>query len=216
MLQKIFLTALMVCSTLQMAQGTTSLGDKLDIHVGDLWKYRVLDGFTAEPKFDISYRVINLSDTEITTRMEWKGSPNKGLAVFDRHWNMIDDGRFKYEPSRSWLKFPLTLGLAWKQQFQSTHFQTGAAYSHFNSAVVAASETITVPAGTFVTMRLDIEGELRSLGNDGTVTKNVLKIWYSPEVNRIVREESQTFANGRLRDKSITELTEYLPAKITN
>lgn len=199
-----------------MAQGATSIGDKPDVHVGDLWKYRVLDGFTTEPKFDITYRVINLSDTEITTRMEWKGSPNKGLAVFDRQWNMIDDGRFKYEPSRSWLKFPLTLGFAWKQQFQSTNFQSGAAYSHFNSAVVAASEKITVPAGTFATIRLDIEGEMRSLGNDGTVTKNVLKIWYSPEVNRIVREESQTFANGRLRDKSVTELTEYSPAKMTN
>lgn len=206
----------MVCPTLQMAQGAASLGDKPDVHVGDLWKYRVLDGFTTEPKFDITYRVISLSDTEITTRMEWKGNPNKRLAVFDRQWSMIDDGNFKFEPARSRLKFPLTMGLAWKQQFQSTNFKTGAGSSHFSSAVVAASEKITVLAGTFVATRIDSEVEERSLGDDRTVTKHVLKIWYSPEVNNIVRQELQTFANGRLRDKSVTELTEYSPAKMAN
>lgn len=59
-----------------------------------------------------------------------------------------------------------------------------------------------------VAVKLEIEGEVRSSGEDGTVTKHSMKIWYSPEVNRTVREEIQTFANGRLRDKTVTELTQ--------
>ena len=194
-----------------VVQGADSY-EKPSVHVGDIWKYRVQDGFTNETKFEIEYRVVTLTDTEITTRLAWKGTPSKGLAIFDRQWNMIDDGNNKWDPLRPEFKFPIHIGDAWKQPFQVANLKNGSQFSSFISTKVEAHEKITVPAGTFYTLRIEMDIDVRATGISTSVTKHKIKIWYAPEVNRSIRQESQTFADGRMREQSITELTEYAPA----
>ena len=216
MSRKLLLFLCLACSLMGLARSETTSPERPNVHVGDVWSYRVLDGFTDETKFEISYRLVNISDSELTTRMEWKGKPNKGLAIFDRQWNMIDDGQTKYEPARISAKFPLHVGDTWKQKFQSSNLRSGQTFYHIVNANVGDIEKITVPAGTFTAYKVEIEAEIRGADADAAITKNVFKYWYSPEVNREVKLEVQTIANGRLRDKSITELTVYAPSKMPN
>lgn len=216
MLRKILIVTLIGFSALSLAQAADLTIDKPDVKVGDIWKYRILDGFTNEPKFEINFRTVSISDSEITVRMTWKGNQNSRLAIFDRQWNMLDDGTAKWDPSRSEFKFPMRVGESWARRYQVTNIKTGATSACISDAKVAANEKVTVPAGTFDTFRLETEIECRSTGNDASLMKYAMKNWYSPEANRSVRQESQTFADGRVRDKSVVELIEYTPAKLGN
>ena len=157
MLRKILIVTLIGFSALSLAQAADLTIDKPDVKVGDIWKYRILDGFTNEPKFEINFRTVSISDSEITVRMTWKGNQNSRLAIFDRQWNMLDDGTAKWDPSRSEFKFPMRVGESWARRYQVTNIKTGATSACISDAKVAANEKVTVPAGTFDTIYIKIK-----------------------------------------------------------
>ncbi len=215
MLRKALFVIFLALSCLTLSYAADSV-DKPDVHVGDIWRYRSLDGFTNEVKGETTFRVFEVTDSEISTRLEFKGRPNKGQMIFDRQWNTVDDGVSKYEPNRSDFKFPLNVGSTWKQQAQKTVFTSGTIYSYFTDGKVIGNEKVVVPAGSYDTLKVETDTESRSAGSDGVVTKFVTTAWYSKEVNRFVRMDIQTMANGRVRDKFVMELLEYAPAKAKN
>ena len=215
MLRKAFSVIFVAFSCLGSSQAADSV-DRPDLRVGDVWKYRSLDGFTNEVKVETTFRIVELTASEVTTQLELKGRPTQGQMIFDRQWNLLDDGASKFEPFRPEFKFPMSIGSTWKQQAQKTVFSSGATYLYFTEAKIAGNEKVVVPAGSFDTLRIETEIESRSTGSDGTVTKFLSTAWYSREVNRFVRLDIRTIANGRVRDKFIMELTEYWPSKIRN
>ena len=95
-------------------------------------------------------------------------------------------------------------------------FTSGTTYSYFTDGKVIGNEKVVVPAGSYDTLKVETDTESRSAGSDGVVTKFVTTAWYSKEVNRFVRMDIQTMANGRVRDKFVMELLEYAPAKAKN
>jgi hypothetical protein len=214
MSRKLFSLFYLVFFLVGLAYGVTPSAEKPDVRVGDVWSYRVLDGFTNETKSEISFRLVDVSDSELTARIELKGNPNKGLGIFDRQWNVIDNGQTKYEPARISAKFPMRVGDTWKQKLQASNLRSSQTSYHFVSAKVADFEKVTVPAGTFTAYRIEIEAEIRSADANAGIAKNVVTSWYSPEVNREVKQVVEVFASGRLRDKTIAELTVYAPNKM--
>ncbi len=202
-----------VCCSINAAWGDAPSIDTPDVHAGDMWKYRILDGFTNEETDQISSRVVEMTDTEILTQEEWTKGKSKVLQIFDRQWNFKDNGRGRWVPLRPEFKFPLSVGSNWSQTFQYSDFKTGATFSGLANVRVLGSEQVTVPAGTYYSIITDMEIELRSGDTDANEIKNSFKVWYAPAVNRAVRIEWQTFSNGRIRGKTITQLIEYVPEK---
>jgi uncharacterized protein YbaA (DUF1428 family) len=196
-----------------IARGESSSATAPVIQIGDTWKYRVLDGFTGDESNQISFRIVELSDNEISTQVTWAKEQKRSLYIFDRQWNRLDDGNGRWEPFQPYFKFPLVVGSEWTQAYRYSAYQTGSSFSNFAKLKVVKVETVTVPAGTFHAFRVDIEGEARSAGTDGTVTKDFFTVWYAPEANRFVRTQSQRIANGRVRGKGAMELMEYFPGK---
>src|SRR5438128_5331887 len=180
-----------------LAHGT-DLPDAPTVRVGDVWKYNRLDGFTNEVTFEFSRRVIGISDSEITVRQETKGRDGFLIVAYDRFWNLIDDGTLKFEPSNGVQSFPVTIGKVLRKEYREKNIKTGVFSVCTVSGQYVGWEKVTVPAGTFDTLRLEDEIECRSTGADAAINKTAHKSWYAPSVNRIVRSESQTLRDGRV------------------
>jgi len=80
-------------------------------------------------------------------------------------------------------------------------------------------EQVTVPAGTYRALRYDVEGSgvPRPAATAGTGCNRVvsdfrMRVWYAPDVGRIVKLEHLTFAQATLPEGSdLVELLEYRP-----
>ena len=197
-----------------LAHGT-DLPDAPTVRVGDVWKYNRLDGFTNEIKFEFSRRVVGISDSEITIEQTIKGRAGYRVIIYDRFWNLIDNGTLKFEPSNGVQSFPVTIGKVLRKEYRGTVLKTGASAVCTSKGQYVGWEKVTVPAGTFDTLRLEDEIECRSTGADAAINKTAHKSWYAPSVNRIVRSESQTLRDGRVREKTCTELVGYYPVTAT-
>jgi len=90
-----------------------------------------------------------------------------------------------YDTPLNWYPFPLTPGKTWKQ---TAKWQTPAASISGKEEVegkVVGWEQVTVPAGTYKAMRVDIND--RVIGRAGAHDLISLSYWYAPEVNRFVK-----------------------------
>jgi hypothetical protein len=79
-------------------------------------------------------------------------------------------------------------------------------------------ESITVPAGTFKALRMDISGERArdDFTNQAHAGKFKVSVWYAPDVKRFVRLEHWYYSGaiamrGRLMGHDIIELLKYSP-----
>jgi len=178
-----------------------------------MWQYRQLDGFTQEIQGEASHQVVSISNSEITVRQVNKGREGtRSIVIYDRFWNLIDNGAMKYEPSAGLNSFPMTIGKVMRKDFRGTILKTGRSAMCTEKGQYVAWEKTSVPAGTFDALRLDIEIECRGTGMDTYLNKTITNSWYAPSINRIVRSESQTVRDGRVRERTALELVRYAPA----
>jgi hypothetical protein len=206
MVRKLFLVlCVIVVPGIAWADGPANIPD---VHVGDLWKYRIIDGYTKETSVEYSHRVVRLTDNEIVVQLQNKGSSGSKLVYYTREWNGLDSGGVRWEPFNPENKFPLTVGQRWNQDFKwfDSH---GTSYSSLSRLNVAAFEKVVVPAGTFDAYKTVQEIETRKNGADADLITGRVITWYAPAVKKYVREEMITFSNGRERNKTVYELMEY-------
>lgn len=68
--------------------------------VGDHWTYDVHDEITGALKFTVTLTISDVSPTDITTRYERHGANRgSGYIIYDRSWNIKDNGTWKYVPN---------------------------------------------------------------------------------------------------------------------
>jgi hypothetical protein len=91
-----------------------------------------------------------------------------------------------------WVAFPLEAGRSWDMKYVETRAVDRQTEDVERSCTAEAEETITVPAGTFSTVRVRCKN-----------TKNgawFMTVWYAPEVGQLVREESMVTGGRRVRE----------------
>ena len=193
-------------STHDVAAGVADLADVLP---GDRWVYETKDEITGDVKSTTTVVVLDVSEKEINTRISVRGGARPFQTVFDRSWNRIDDGIWKFRPSDgTGVKTPLQVGKEWRFENKSTH-TNGTALSTTGQSKVVGEEKITTSAGTFETFKIEIR--MRHVNsNDQTKASTVsATLWYAPTVNRWVRKTTKTQIEGRLRDSHTEELTDF-------
>jgi hypothetical protein len=185
------------------------VGDLAGVLPGDRWVYEVKDEITGDLKRTTTVVVLDVSEKEINTRMSVRGAARPFETVFDRNWNRIDDGIWKFRPSDgAGVQTPLQVGKEWRFENKSTH-ANGTALSTTGQSKVVGEEKVTTSAGTFDTFK--IETRMRHVNaNDQTKASTVnATLWYAPTVNRWVRRTYETRIEGRVRDSHTEELTDY-------
>ena len=185
------------------------VGDLAGVLPGDRWVYEVKDEITGDLKRTTTVVVLDVSEKEINTRMSVRGAARPFETVFDRNWNRIDDGIWKFRPSDgAGVQTPLQVGKEWRFENKSTH-ANGTALSTTGQSKVVGEEKVTTSAGTFDTFK--IETRMRHVNaNDQTKGSSVnATLWYAPTVNRWVRRTNETRIEGRVRDSHTEELVDY-------
>jgi len=185
------------------------VGDLAGVLPGDRWVYEVKDEITGDLKRTTTVVVLDVSEKEINTRMSVRGAARPFETVFDRNWNRIDDGIWKFRPSDgAGVQTPLQVGKEWRFENKSTH-ANGTALSTTGQSKVVGEEKVTTSAGTFETFKIEIR--MRHVNaNDQTKASTVnATLWYAPTVNRWVRRTNETRIEGRVRDSHTEELVDY-------
>jgi hypothetical protein len=180
------------------------------IRVGDRWTYETKDAATGDIRRVFTLVVAEITDKEITTRVSFRGKDRPRTMVFDLQWGLVDDGITKYRPaSFLGMRTPLNVGKEWRSETNLANSQTGNAFRVSTVTRVVAAEQITTAAGTFDTLRLEVD-EAQVNSKDATKASKAKHVfWYAPAINRWVKRTFEVRFEGRIRDSTVDELTEY-------
>src|SRR5215470_17202281 len=127
-----------------------------DVRVGDSWVYDTKEGSSGLTLSTYSSVVAEISPKEIVTNVIYRGRNGSTLVVFDHDWNRVVNGVFKYNPNDGHgVHWPLAVGKEWRHEFTSSNRQTGVNTTASSLSKVVGQETITTPAGTFETFKIE-------------------------------------------------------------
>jgi hypothetical protein len=178
--------------------------------VGDHWTYEVRDEITGDLKSTITHTITDISPTEFGIRLNVLGKSDVGYQSYDRSWDMITNGIWRSTPNDGMgIRAPLAVGKSWPVKATDFNSSNGVSLKRTGTAKVTAQESLTTRAGTFDTYKIEIAIEAR---NSNDTTKKYLseqQIWYAPSINHWVKRANVNRSDGRVRDRSMTELVEY-------
>lgn len=198
---------------------------------GDTYVYRVTNGYNGETRGKITYRVEKVEsdriEVSVTTDTTSAGLPR--TEVYTKQGNWLRHPLANHDQLRNY-DFTTALpvyadGGSWSVRVNAVDPATGKNNSVRVDGEVAGSERITVPAGTFDTVKImrrvyagDWDGFFRET--------HIIEVdWYAPALGRPVRSESRSSWQDVSRcmrggcpwfrgEWNIFELAETSPAKL--
>ena len=173
-----------------------------EVQVGDAWVYDSKDVITGLPLSTYTSLVAEVSPTEIVTNAIFKGNNNRSLVVFDHDWNRLIIHNQKFNPNDGHgVRWPLAVGKEWRSSYTTSNSQTGANTKVSSLAKVVAQETVTTPAGTFETFKIDRQLKEYSIADPSRYRDMQVIMWFSPQINHwvrrtyVVKQEKRTISN---------------------
>ena len=187
------------------------------VRTGDTWMYNKLDGWTGALE-DVSVNTVTKIDRN-GIAMQSAGLDGSVVAQVQRTaaFNLarIEGAGFRqtaapFYPNYS---FPLYVGKTWSGKVVLNNSRQG------DTEVVAELsgravrwEMVTVPAGNFLALRLEMKGTYASRSMHGTVAGTIEDtLWYAPEVRNAVRYEYKDFVGGSRYNHEVHELARFWP-----
>jgi len=173
-----------------------------EVQVGDAWVYDNKDAITGLPISTYTSLVAEISPKEIVTNLIFKGNNNRGLAVFDHDWNRLMINNQKFNPNDGHgVQWPLAVGKEWRQVYTTSNTQTGVNTKSSSLAKVVAQETVTTPAGTFETFKIERQIKEYNIADPSRYQDMQVVLWFAPQINHwvrrtfIVKREKRTVGN---------------------
>jgi hypothetical protein len=177
---------------------------------GDHWTYEVRDDITGEVKSTITNTVTDVSGTDINVRLMVLGNANPGYLNFDRSWNLTNSGIWRYTPNDgSGIRAPLTAGKSWSFKGTDLNSTAGVSWKRTGTSKVIGQESITTRAGTFDAFKIETSIQVQNANDPTKKLQAVQETWYAPVIDHWVKRTYVSRLDGRVRDKSTTELVEY-------
>jgi len=182
--------------------------------VGDSWTYQYTDVWKGAKG--------NLNRIEVTAvdaagvHVDIKRAASGALLtkqLFSAEMNPIDRGAMHFAPAFARYAFPLAPGKEWTTNATGDNPKSGKHWRYRIKGKVLNWEKITVPAGEFDALKLEVEAlyhgeEPNSPGGSGQLTET---LWFAPAVNNFVKlDYRDTDWNGRIFNRDSWELTTYV------
>jgi hypothetical protein len=209
MLQRLVVVTVVLAVALRPEIGIGETDEPGPVRLADRWSYEVRDAATGDIRHQVTVIVVDINDKEIGTRVNHRGKDRPQPIVFDAQWGTIDNSVWKYQPATLGIRTPLRVGKQWRGDSNATNLQKGIALRRSEAAKVAGEEKITTPAGTFDTYRVEVSGQEVNTRDQTKISKFTNVIWYAPQINRWVKKTFEVRFEGRVRDSTVEELTEY-------
>jgi hypothetical protein len=179
---------------------------KPPVQGGDRWVYRRSTGPTSTV---MRQTVLRVSEDGIALRTEAAGSPDSSTALYNRDWALVASGYNDYQPALAYYSFPLYTGKRWSINSAVSNFGAGQTGRVKGEAIAAGWERVTVAAGSFMTLRIEIDMEIADPG-DATRTVRVREThWYARTVLRAVKVESHSVVGDQAPTSEQIELISF-------
>ncbi len=163
---------------------------KPDIAAGTQWRFQVTDLY-SRAKQDVVVEVQSVTENRIYTQ----GTQGASIQVWDRHWNLLRDGNIEYSSPYPALQFPLTVGKKWSNEIKYEHM--GGNWRQQNTANIVGWEKVTVPAGIFDVLKIEIRGHWQHdhvrYATSGTLTD---VMYYAPQTGNFIKREIDRTSYG--------------------
>jgi hypothetical protein len=164
-------------------------------HHNDRWTVRYTVTAKASTNYLLAYSQTGEGGTTTQAVQRWSLSTNfQNRASSDRALQEFE-----------WYKWPLVEGKTWKTAW----FQPAIGGNGDWTARVIGWETITVPAGTFQAIRIELDNSCYVTGVDGGVCGQQDRVWYAPEVKRHVKLERRSNRGPYMGVNILEELVEF-------
>jgi hypothetical protein len=177
---------------------------------GDHWTYEVRDEITGTISATRANVVTEVTPKEITVRFRIVGTTNEGLNVYDRSWNLLSAGPWRYSPNDgSGIRTPLAIGKTWS--FQSNDVNAGSEFiwNRSGNSKVLGQESVTTKAGTFETFKIETTYSARNVKDPTRKEEVTSQTWYAPAIDHWVKRTFISRVEKHLRVNNTLELTEY-------
>ena len=212
--------ALLVCllaAASALAQDGARRIESPGVRVGDTWIFNKIDGWNDRLEA-VSVNVVKQSDHS-GIMLESSSLDGSSVAKILRStaFNLvrIDAPGFKQtaEPFYPNYSFPLYVGKTWKGKVVlSNTKQPGTDVTAELQGKAVGWETVTVPAGTFLALKLSMKGYFLAAGIGGSWNGAIEDtLWYAPEVRNAVRYEYIDFIDTSRYNHEIHELVRFWP-----
>lgn len=177
---------------------------------GDHWTYEILDEILGTVKFTRQTVVTEVTPKEISTRFTVTGNNNTGSVIFDRSWNVMNRGDWRYTPNDGGgVRLPLAVGKTWSFKATDLNSKSGDSWSRSGTSKVVAQESVTTKAGTFDTFRIEASVTGRNVANPARMVQVSIETWYAPSIDHWIKRTYTTRNEGHLTDKNTEILTAY-------
>jgi hypothetical protein len=166
------------------------------ITVGEMWTYRVRDGYTGLDRGTERYRVDQVAAGSITVARERSGTED--VQLYDSSWNWLrrpatNMQPFNYSPAYQAFDFPLAPGKHWQVRLTATDPADGRRFPvHLNGKVIGW-ERVKVPAGEFDALKIVRGVYVDYWEQSKRGSSQIIEIeWYAPTVKQAVRREASS------------------------
>ena len=180
--------------------------------LGEIVKYRQTDLWNNTELSTNESELVEIEAANFVIRFKSSINPQPVTIRADRSWNFCRSMQNSDKPvCDGQYKCPTQVGN--KHGYEKQPFPNGLGYQGA-SCEVKAEEKVTVPAGTFDTLRITCSGFYNRVfdGNWSGKFNNIS--WYAPSIGRMVKFQYFDFnPNGAAFNKQQTELTEFIPGK---
>jgi hypothetical protein len=182
-----------------------------DLRVGDEWRYilrSVLTGLTTDR---VQLRVTAVdADGYTLAGQSQSGGPFE--VRYDRNLNQVRDRSLAYTPAYPRFAFPLAIGKAWETEVRTNPIGIVGQGTLLQrvSGIARGWERVTVPAGIFTALRIDLAIDWRDTAQATIWGNSAETFWYATEVRNAVFHHRIDFPQGRLQsNNSVTELESF-------
>lgn len=190
------ITALLIAGVLSatntLAQTAPARVDGPTVKVGDTWMFNKLNrngeldyvSVTSVTRIDAEGIMLTSSDLAKTYSATVKRTRGFNLLRID-----APDFAQTFSPDYPNFDFPLQVGKTWKRTAEFTHSKRpGKIVRAELEGRVVGWESVTVPAGTFLALKIQLGGWYRVKASEISGRMDDT-LWYAPEVRNAVRYE---------------------------
>jgi hypothetical protein len=178
---------------------------------GDHWTYEMRDEITGKVTGLRENAVTEVTPKDISVRVKTVGSTDTGFIVYDRSWNLISSGTYRYSPSDGASGIPARLAVGATSTFRTsmTNSANGTAWQRSGTSKVVGQETMITKAGIFETFKIETIVSMRNANDPTRKTEFTFQTWYAPAIDHWVKRSSVARTDQHLRENMTLELTEY-------
>lgn len=181
------------------------------LEAGVEWRYVVRNVLTGLATDHVRLRVaaVDADGYSIAGQSDESGPFE---ARLDRNLNPIRNRNVAFAPPYPRYVFPLTIGKAWRTEVRTTVVGQPEQGTLFQSvsANIPGWERVTVPAGVFTALRIDLAIEWRVSVEATERGNSAESFWYSAQARNAVFHHRTDYAYGRVvTNDVVTELESF-------